>query len=215
MLRKSHLCILLFVLILASSALALTGKIGNPRVALYADVTPSKPAFISKYLEVINDNDVAVNINMEVSENCTDIIKLGIQEGFTLQPDQSKKVPYTVKVTQPGFYECKINTYFKVQDDKGPGVALASAVVVIAKGKGPATIPSENITEKPGNIPENVTGTEKNDDDSITGGVSVNPGGKVNIKPGKTDYNIFAISFFILMLLIVALLAFVVLRRRK
>jgi len=194
-----------------SSVFALTAKIGNPRAILYADVTPSNPAMISRTLEVINVNDLAVNIMMDVSENCKDIIKLNEAEiTFSLQPGQSKNVPFLVKVVQPGFYECKVNTYFKNIDDKGAGVALASTVIINAKGEGPDVPPETNNI-----VTDDTTPAVQNDTSTgITGGVSVNPGGKPDIgtKPG---YNVFAISFFVLILVIVILLAFVVMKRRR
>ena len=211
MLQKSNLCVLIAILLLVSPVFALTAKIGNPRAVVYAQVTPSKPAYISRTLEVINVNDVAVNIVMDVSENCKDMIKVRDQEDkFTLQPDQSKNVPYTIKATQAGLTECRINTYFTIEGDKGPGVVLSSVITVNVKGEGPKVQPADNSTAPDGNsavVPP---------DDEITGGVSVNPGGKPNLENNeKPSLNVFAIGFFVLMLVVVILLAIVVVKRRR
>ncbi|MEM4244943.1 MAG: hypothetical protein QXR60_01925 [Candidatus Nanoarchaeia archaeon] len=215
MLKKSNLVVLCLVLLLVTPVFAITGKIGNPRAVVQAEVTPTKPAYINRYLEVININPEVVNIMIDVSEDCKDMILIREENtNHVLQPDESKKVPYTIKVVQPGLYECKINTYFTTEDNKGAGVALASTIIINAKGKGPAIVPEtdttgegeENVDVNPGN---------KTDGGEVTGGVSVTPGGKPNLDT-KPDYSKwFAISFFVLMAFVVLLLALVALRRRR
>lgn len=211
MLRKTNLCFLLVILVLASSSLALTGKIGNPRAVVYAEVTPSKPALISRTLDVINVNEVPVSISMDVSSNCTEIIRISDKEStFILPPDQNKKVPYVIKVTEPGLYDCKINTYFKEQDLSGPGIALASALIISVKGEGSGINPEENIPEDTEEIPN-----DGEVDEEITDGVSVIPGGATPKAESGNNTNLFAILFFVLMLIVVILLAVLIARKRR
>ncbi len=215
MLRKSSICVLFVFLLLLGSAYALTAKLGSPRVVLYPEVTPSNPALISRNLEVINSNNISVHIKLEVSENCTDIIKISSSESeFTLQPDKSKAVPYVVKVTQPGFYECKINTYFTEEKEgkKGPGVALAAVVIINARGKGP------DLPSGTDNRSSNDTAPPTPDDNDTSDGVSISTGGNNPTTPvNNTSYNpsAFAIVFFVLLLAVVGLLAFFVIKSRR
>ncbi len=214
MLRKSSICILFVFLLLLSSAYALTAKLGSPRVVLYPEVTPSNPALISRTLEVINSNDIPVHITLNVSDNCTDIIKVGSSESdFTLQANQSKAVPYIVKVTQPGFYECKINTYFTEEKEgkKGPGVALAAVVIISARGEGSDLPPTNNTVS-------NDTSPITPNDNDTSDGVSISTGGNnppAQVNKASSNYNAFAISFFILILVVIALLVFFVIRTRR
>jgi hypothetical protein len=205
---------LFVILLLVGTSFALTAKIGNPRVVLYPEVTPTQPAYINRNLEVINDNDIIVNIKMDVTpDNCTDIIKISAAESsFSLQPQQTKNVPFVVKVVQPGFYDCNVNTYFKEENNTGPGVALASAVIIKATGKGPEVTPVDTSTNA--TVPPNNVTVGNPDDNGVTGGVSVRPGGEIKIDK-KPDYNIFVISFFVLMLVVVILLAVFVMRKRR
>lgn len=207
MLRKSNVLVLLALLLLVSSAFALTGKLGSARAVIHAEVTPDKPAFMSRTLDVINSNDVPVNIKLEVSENCTGIIKIDPKLGnFSLAADETRTIPYTVKVTQPGTQECKINVYFKNADNKGAGVALSAILIIVAEGKGPDVNP---VNETETNVTENKPG-----DNPVTGGVSVNPGGEPKVNTPKDDTNYYMIGTFVLILIVVIILGIYVMKRR-
>lgn len=222
MLRKFSVCVLFVTLVLLSSAYALTAKLGNPRVALYPEVNPSSPSYINRNLEVINSNDVPVRVSLNISDNCSELISVKSSENnFVLQPDQSKKVPYLIKVTQPGFYDCKINTYFSEETSgkKGPGVALSAAVIIIAKGKGPEVKDQGNST-----LPVKTNSTE---DTNSSDGVSVFTGGSSDEDSDKEDSegvgnavnesksNIFLISFSVLMVVVVLLLGFLTIKSKN
>lgn len=218
MLRRFNICILFVLLVLLSSAYALTAKLGSPRVVLYPEVTPSSPSYINRNLEVINPNDVPVRISLNVSDNCSEIVSVKSSENnFVLQPDQSRKVPYLVKVVQPGFYECKIHTYFteETSGKKGPGVALSAVVIIIAKGDGPDGQDNDSINDTN-------PGSADSDDTNSSDGVSVAIGGSNQDEPEEnktapkgTSSRIFLVSFSALLVVVVLLLGFLAVKSRK
>jgi hypothetical protein len=209
LLRKSNVLVLLALLLLVSSAFALSGKLGSARAVIHAEVTPDKPALMSRTLDVINSNDVPVNIKLEVSQNCTGIIKIDPKLGnFSLAAGETRTIPYTVKVTQPGTQECKINVYFKNADNKGAGVALSAVLVIVATGEGP-DVPTNPVNETETNLTEDIPG-----DNPVTGGVSVNPGGEPKVNTPKADTNYYMIGTFVLMLIVVVILAIYAMKHR-
>ena len=119
--------ILLLSLIITSNASAITGKIGNGKMIITADVGES----VSRTIRVRNDNDVAVNITIFASGDSEKDITI-IDKTFILQPNEEKNAQFTVKVTKTG--NNKINVRFQPLTDE-PGVGLSAQLTVKTNGK--------------------------------------------------------------------------------
>ena len=133
---------------------AITGSMGNARMVLYPEVNGITNTIIEKSILVKNVNDVPITVKLEVEESSVGFLEL-MEEEIILEPGTDKKVEFEVKVKKPGKYEGKINVYFSEIDGDGPGVALASNIIVIAKN--------------PKDIDEPETPEEPNTQDPITG----------------------------------------------
>jgi hypothetical protein len=142
---------------------AITGSMGNARMVLYPEVNGITNTIIEKSILVKNVNDVPITVKLEVEESSVDFLEL-MEEEITLEPGTDKRVEFEVKIKKPGKYEGKINVYFSEVDGDGPGVALASNIIIIAKN--PKDIdepetpeePEEPITQDP--VTGNAVGSE-------------------------------------------------------
>jgi hypothetical protein len=143
---------------------AITGSMGNARMILYPEVNGITNTIIEKSILVKNVNDVPITIKLEVEEDSTDFLEL-VDEEVTLEPGTNKRMEFQVKVKKPGKYEGKINVYFSEAEGEGPGVALASNIIVIAKNP-----KDSQIDEEPEEEQENEIDSEEND--PITGEVT-------------------------------------------
>jgi len=75
------------------------GKLG----ALYMEIFPFSPAVVERSFEVGNTYNTSIYINLTVSGNLTDIVKLS-KDSFILQPNETQEINYIVSVARPGIY---------------------------------------------------------------------------------------------------------------
>ncbi|GEM_PF-2360156 len=131
----------IIVLLSISSAKAITASLGNPRMVLYTNITANTPGILEKkYIQINNVNDYPVEVAVssdEVLKNLSIILK---EEdlNFTLQPNASREVYFTLFAVKPNFYEGKLFITFKgalSPDAKPEQVGLAANIAVNAKGE--------------------------------------------------------------------------------
>jgi len=162
--------VLLITINLLASVSAITASIGNGRMILRLE----KGETIEKYIKVINNNNVSVNINLTASGDLADWIK--IKDGaFTLQQGEEKKAYFEIKVKELGTTEGSIDVKFTPTDGKN-GVGLSSTIIVIAKGEGEWE--EEEIDEEEENTNEEDSGVNINTGNAIgnLSGINLNPG---------------------------------------
>ena len=117
------------LLLSISFASAITAKIGNGRMGLRGQTGE----VIEKYVKVINENDVNINISISASGDLADdvIIK---ENSFILKPKEEKNAFFTIKANKAGTTETKINVKFSPLEGAG-GAGLSSVVILIAEGE--------------------------------------------------------------------------------
>jgi hypothetical protein len=83
--------------VVSANLIVKPGKQGRMVLQLF----PFIPATFTRTIEIGNNYNFSLSIQLKPSENFTDIME--ISEGnFTLQPNERKKVEYTVTVREPG-----------------------------------------------------------------------------------------------------------------
>ena len=117
---------LLLVTVFISSALAVTGNIGNARMVLRANVGDT----IEKTILVKNINNGSVDIELFASGDLEKDITV-VDSKFTLGVGEEKDAKFRIKVRNEGTFESKINVKFYSQTEK-QGIGLSSTVIVIA-----------------------------------------------------------------------------------
>jgi hypothetical protein len=150
-----------FVLSQFALVSAITGSMGNARMVLYPEVNGLTNTIIEKSILVKNVNEIPITVKLEVDPSSTDFLEL-VDEGFTLEPGTEERAEFKIKVKKPGRYDGKINVFFSEAggDEKGPGVALASNIIIIANNpKDNTDEPEDPNTEEPNtNTEDLVTG---------------------------------------------------------
>jgi hypothetical protein len=91
------------------------------------NVTQFQTATAEKSFEIRNPNNFSMTINLEPSQNITKIIE--IEKSFSLEPNESRRVNYVIKVSEPGTYDGSISITFN--SDEG-SVTYESKILVIA-----------------------------------------------------------------------------------
>jgi hypothetical protein len=74
-------------------------KLGILRLKLY----PFSPAVAIREFEVGNTYDIPMTIELEAAEDMQNLITFS-EQNFTLQPNETKTVEYTVTISEPGYY---------------------------------------------------------------------------------------------------------------
>ncbi len=175
---------LILLVVFMHSALALTGSMGNSRMVLRLE----KGETVEKYILVKNVNDESIIVNLSVSGDLADYVKLK-EDSFILEPGTEKEARFTIKAAKSGTTETKILVLFS-PIEKGNGVGLASTVIVITDGD------SDNSDEA-------------DEDESNNTGFSFNPKIPGIIEPGKefslSPMVILSISTILLAAVLVAL----------
>lgn len=216
--RKIAVLTLLLVLVVVSSVYAISGRIGNGKMFLKAEVSDDEPASIEKYILVRNVNDISVKIQLVSDGNIKDFITITDKE-FVLAPGQDRKANFIINVEQPGLYEGRINVYFSAFEEKGPGVVLSSQISLDVSGDGERIVfpevPIEEIAED--TIPEDTetiseAPVETTDSGEDVTGVSVSIENRPEIKQEKKFNNAsmlaFGLSFAAIILFFVLILLF-------
>ena len=121
--------LIMILLLSISLASAITAKIGNGRMVLRVQTGE----VIEKYVKVINENEIDVNISISASGDLADdvIIK---ENSFILKPKEEKNAFFTIKANKAGTTETKINVKFSPLEGAG-GAGLSSVVILIAEGE--------------------------------------------------------------------------------
>lgn len=125
------------------SVSAITGSIGNAKMILSKTLYPElgtldgkKTVTIEKSILVKNVNDVPVNVTLEADADGEKFIDI-IDESFILESSNNgipaeKKAVFQIRIKDKGYYEGKINVFFKPLEKNQPGIVLTSTVIVNA-----------------------------------------------------------------------------------
>ncbi|MDP3027266.1 MAG: hypothetical protein Q8N63_06155 [Nanoarchaeota archaeon] len=183
---------LLMAIFLIGNVLAITAKIGNGVMVLRGETGDE----IEKYVLVINDNNVSVDIKLTASGDLKDYITIKDTE-FTLKPGEEKKAYFTIEVGKEGKTESKINVQFTPVNGKN-GVGLSSTITVIANG--------ENLDEDidDPNVDEN-TGAGS-DNNSSTRAASTSVTTNIIIENSNKNMIAFGTTMILALIFIVALI---------
>src|SRR3989344_7250315 len=121
--------LIMILLLSISLASAITAKIGNGRMVLRVQTGE----VIEKYVKVINENNIDVNIELSASGDLADGVVIK-EKNFTLKPKEEKNAYFTIVATKAGTTETKINVKFSPLEGAG-GAGLSSVVILIAEGE--------------------------------------------------------------------------------
>jgi hypothetical protein len=172
----------IFILLIVSGSLvsALTGSIGNARMVLYPEVDGVHEVTIDKSILVKNVNNVPILVTLVPDEAAEEFIDI-IDNEFKLEPQSEKKAKFSVSVVDVGTYDGRINVMSSSLEENydGPGVALSSNIVVIAKkAEGEIDIDEGDDDE------DDKMEDERDEEDGVTGNVidgSNSKGGGIGI----------------------------------
>jgi hypothetical protein len=124
--------ILFFLLsINLSSAIKIYVQPANQGI-VRVNVSQFQAATVEKSFQIQNYNNYSVTINLSPSVNISKIVQ--IESSFTLQPNESRIVNYTIKVSEPGTYKGSIAISFVSTEGY---VSYESDLSVIATKSGP------------------------------------------------------------------------------
>ncbi len=136
---KKHIfsiCWVILLIILAAQVHAIVATLGTGRIVLSVDVTPEASAFAESEIIVRNTNPEKVTVKLSLKGDLAKRTTLDKKE-FSLDPDQSMNIPFSVEITKPGSYEGSIVAQFSYAEQTKKGSAsLAAGITVNAKGDG-------------------------------------------------------------------------------
>lgn len=119
-----------------------TASLGNSRMILNLEPGES----IRKSVLVKNVNDVSVKIDIDVSGELAEQLKLD-EKSFELAAGEEKKAYFTIKASnKAGTSEAKINVRFTPEKGNGAGLFANIIVIVSENGVGEDEITSEEIS---------------------------------------------------------------------
>ena len=123
--KESVLVIGIFLMVfMIGSVSAITGSIGNGRIIVDANIGDT----IIKYVLVKNINNEPVRINISVSGDLEDQTNI-MDEEFTLEAGEQKKVYFIMEPIEEGNTETRINVRFSPMEE-GNGVGLSATITV-------------------------------------------------------------------------------------
>ncbi|MFA5019680.1 MAG: hypothetical protein WC533_01130 [Candidatus Pacearchaeota archaeon] len=135
-----------FILILLSGwASAITGKIGNGKMILNAEVGDT----IDRTIRVINDNNQTLNITLFASGDLAEDITI-IDSNFILLAGEEKKARFTIEIKNPGNTDNRINVQFQPLIEEESGVGLSAQIIINAVGEGELENEDIESDETPG-----------------------------------------------------------------
>jgi len=181
---------------LIGNVLAITAKIGNGVMVLRGEIGDE----IEKYVLVINDNNVSVNIKLSASGDLKDYITIKDTD-FTLKPGEEKKAYFTIEVRKEGTTESKINVQFTPVDGKN-GVGLSSTITVIAGENSDENTDDTNIdenTDAGSDTESNVNSSTRAASTSVTTNIIIENSNKNVIAFGTTM--VLALIFIVVLIL--------------
>jgi hypothetical protein len=121
------------ITMISINASAITGKIGNGRMILNLEQGDK----LEKYIQVINDNNVSVNISVYSSGDLENNIEV-LDENFMLNPGEDKRARFIITAGAPGNYEGKVNVAFKPTSNES-GVGISAQIILNVHKKGTLT----------------------------------------------------------------------------
>ena len=169
----NYIILALFIVLLSYNVFALTGSIGNARMILYPEVGIFGTT-IEKSILVKNVNDIPINITLEVSDELKGIIQLTDKE-FILQPGEEKKAQFKIILKKTGDYEGRITVLFKSNNEKEPGVALSSTIIIFADGEGSGDESEEEPEEETTDENEDTSDLNKTITGNIINNIKISP----------------------------------------
>jgi hypothetical protein len=199
--KRSLVFTFAILLLITSVALvsAVTGSMGNARMILYPDVNGITNTVLDKTILVNNVNTVPLNITLVPDANASKFINV-IDKSFILQPGESKKAQFEVKVRKVGSYIGQINVFFKPLNASQGGVVLSSTVIVYAA--------------KNSGYTDNGSDTTNNNNNNNSNTNSTNIGGNTSTGLSKPVI-VFGISTIVLLLILLILLGIWSKKRNK
>lgn len=127
-------------LFLISPCYALTGSIRPARMILYPVIKSNEIALINSSVEINNANNISVTVNLSSYGN----IYLE-EEGFELQPNETRRVNFTIFLLKEGDYNFDISAQFSAENEFPVGVG--SEIIIHATANETAT--NNNPPSKP------------------------------------------------------------------
>src|SRR3989338_8497569 len=125
--KKQSVCSTLIVVLLISivSVSAITGSIGNAKMILSKTLYPE-----------LGTLDGKKTVTLEKDADGEKFIDI-IDESFILESSNNgipaeKKAVFQIRIKDKGYYEGKINVFFKPLEKNQPGIVLTSTVIVNA-----------------------------------------------------------------------------------
>jgi hypothetical protein len=109
---------------------AMIATIDNPKMVLYKNITSGKSLIFENSVIVDNENNYSVSISVLPDKNWSPYVNVKNSQ-FTLQPNESKEVFYTIKLNKAGDYAGDIIVTFK-DASSGNQLSLAQRIVVKA-----------------------------------------------------------------------------------
>jgi len=129
---KLMLVVLMIFFVNLSFVSAISGSMGNARMILYPEVNGWTNTIIEKTIFTKNVNDVPIKVELKLGSEDSTFLEI-VDSEFILQPGESKKANFLIKVKKEGRYEGKINVFFSPTEGNSAGVVLSSTIIVIAK----------------------------------------------------------------------------------
>ena len=133
--RAVNIAAIIFLIFLLVPAFvsAVTATLQGARMVLSAQVGEK----IERSITVMNRNDISVTINITKSGDLADNLVISGKTTFELEPGQEQKVFFTIKASEPGTTETRINVLFIPSE--GNAVGLPAVITFVASGEGQAT----------------------------------------------------------------------------
>ena len=95
------------------------------------NVSAFQPATEKRSFEIKNLNNFSMSVNLEPIENISKLVE--IEKEFALEPNESRTVSYTVKVSEPGIYDGNIMISFN--SPEGHATYETRLIVIASKSE--------------------------------------------------------------------------------
>jgi hypothetical protein len=113
------------------------------KMILRTNVTGTEPVYVPGEIAVRNSDSEPVQVSMEPAGDIAGITHLE-EENFTLFPNETRRIAFTVEIIDPAIYYGEIRIFF---NGTGEGLAggLASEVIIVAeKAENPNDSPPQS-----------------------------------------------------------------------
>lgn len=133
---------MLFLVVISASAAHAEGivaSISNPKMILYYNVSPEKPLVFENSIKVNNRNDFPITVKLNTMDDLVYLANLSATS-VSLQPNESKEIPYTVTIYRPKYFNGSMIAYkgdvvaaFYKYGNQTVAGALAQTVIIAVK----------------------------------------------------------------------------------